>query len=153
MSSHPRRNNTGMNTSLSMISKYASYFHDGIIYDIKHVKNKMTLSMESAELLPEWNEDNITLSKRNTISGNLHLEGLGNISINGQLYNDILIKTYDSSDVYTFEIQLKKVVLLISWINYPPKPREETPFSEYEIEAEKIYWENIPNLFDGLWGK
>lgn len=28
--------------------------------------------------------------------------------------------------------------MLISWINYPPKLREETPFSEYEIESEKI---------------
>ena len=111
----------------------------------------MVNALESAELLPEWNEDNITHSKRNTISGKLHLEDLGSIRNNGQIYNKKLVKTYDSSDVYTFEIYPKKILLLISWINYPPKPREETPFSEYEIEAEKIVWENIPTLFDASW--
>ncbi len=133
------------------IHKYAGYFHDGIVHDIEYTKNKMILALESAELLPEWNEDNITLSKRNTISGKLHLEDLGSIRVNGQIYNKKLVKTYDSSDIYTFEIHSKKILLLISWINYPPKPREETPFSEYEIEAEKIIWENIPTLFDALW--
>lgn len=133
------------------IEKYTSYFHDGTVHDIKYIKNKIIIAMESAELRPEWNEDNIALSKRNTISGNLHLENFGNIRINGQIYREKIIKTYDSSDVYTFEIHPNKVLLLISWINYPPKPREETPFSEYEIEAEKIYWENIPTLFDAHW--
>ncbi len=133
------------------IEKYTSYFHDGTVHDIKYTKNQIMIAMESAELRPEWNEDNITLSKRNTISGNLHLEDFGNIRINGQIYKEKLLKTYDSSDVYTFEIHPNKVLLLISWINYPPKPREETPFSEYEIEAKKIYWENIPTLFDAHW--
>jgi hypothetical protein len=130
------------------LEKYTSYFHDGTVHDIKYIKNTIIISIESAELRPEWNEDNIALSKRNTISGNLHLENFGNIRINGKIYKEKLVKTYDSSDVYTFEIHARKVLLLISWINYPPKRREETPFSEYEIEAEKIYWENIPTLFD-----
>ena len=130
------------------INKYTSYFHDGTIHDIKYKKNKIIIAIESAELRPEWNKDNIKLSKRNTISGNLYLENFGNIRINGQIYKEALIKNYDSSDVYTFEIHPNKVLLLISWINYPPKLREETPFSEYEIEAEKIYWENVPDLFD-----
>jgi hypothetical protein len=130
------------------LEKCTSYFHDGTVHDVKYIKNEIIFSMESAELLPEWDKDSIALSKHNTISGNLHLENFGKIRINGQIYKEKLVKTYDSSDIYTFEIHPKKVFLLISWINYPPKPREETPFSEYEIEAEKIYWENIPTLFE-----
>lgn len=139
---------TGHSMKRFKLEKYTSYFHDGIVHDIKYIKNKIIIAMESAELRPEWNEDGIELSKRNTISGNLHLENFGKIRINSQIYGGKLTKTYDSSDVYTFEIYPKKVLLLISWTNYPPKPREDTPFSEYEIEAEKIYWENIPALFD-----
>src|SRR5262245_12185926 len=130
------------------ISKYADFFHDGTIHDISHIKDQMRISMESAELLTEWNEDNVTLSKHNRIEGYLRLENIKNIQINEKPYFGILRKTYDSSDIYDFEIRENKVILLVQWINYPPKPREETDFFTIEIEAEKIYWENIPTLFD-----
>jgi hypothetical protein len=62
-----------VNNKQIKIEKYASLFHDGDISQIKHVNNEIELWMESAEILPEWNEDNILLSKRNTITGKLHL--------------------------------------------------------------------------------
>lgn len=132
------------------IRKYAGFFHDGTIHDVNHVKNKIIILMESAELLPEWNEDNIALSKYGTISGHLHLEDIQSIFIDEKPYFGILKKTYDSSDVFHFEIQKNKVTLLVQWINYPPKPREETDVFTIEIEAKKIYWENIPSLFESM---
>lgn len=68
------------------IDKYTSFFHDGIVHNIVHKNDKLELSMESAELIPEWNEDNIDLSKRSTISGILYLERIKSIEINGELY-------------------------------------------------------------------
>ena len=130
------------------INKYTGYFHDGTVHDIDHSNNKMEISMESAEILSEWNKDNIPLSKHSRISGKLHLEEIKSIRINDKIYNGKLKKTYDSSDVYDFEIQKNKVILLISWINYPPKPPEKTDIFTIEIEVGRIYWENSPTLFD-----
>lgn len=135
------------------IKKYTAFFHDGIIHNIKYFNNEIILELESAELLPEWNKDKIILSERNTISGKLHLENYGNIWINGKVFKEKLVKNYDSSDIYDFEIHHNKVLLFVSWINYPLKKREETPHYKYEIEAEKIYLENLPNLFDEHWRK
>lgn len=133
------------------ISKYTSYFHDGLVHDIKHNENTIELSIESAELLPEWNEENIILSKRNTITGKLHLEGVSSVKINGKSLRDKLIKNYDDGNIYHIEIQGKKLLLEVSWENYPPKKREETDVFTIYIEAEKIYWENILTLFDAIW--
>ena len=130
------------------ISKYTGFFHDGTVHDISHVKDKMRISMESAELLPAWNKAKIPLSKYNRMAGYLHLEDIKSIQIDEKPYTGILKKTYDSSEVYDLTILENKVILLVQWINYPPKPREETDVFTIEIEAKKIYWENIPSLFD-----
>ena len=52
---------------------------------------------------------------------------------------------YDSGSILDFEILNHKVILGIEWTDYPPKPRK-SDFSTIEIEAEKIWWENIPDL-------
>ena len=133
------------------IEKYASYFHDGIVFDLKHEENKINIAMESAELRPAWNQDNIILSKRRTISGRLHLEKIKTIKVNEKLCHDELVKSYDEGNIYHFEIKNMSLKLEVSWENYPPKPKEETDVFTIEIEAEKIYWENIPTLFDVYW--
>lgn len=129
------------------IQNYTSYFHDGTVHDINHVKNHMEIAMESAQLLPAWNEDAIKLSKYDTISGRLHLDKIKSIRVNENNYTGELRKTYDSSDINHFEILSNKAILLIRWINYPPNPYEETDIFTIEIEADEIYWENVPNLF------
>jgi len=140
-----------MKNPRTFIDKYTSYFHDGIVHDIKHLKKNITISIESAQLLPEWNLDNIVLSNRDTISGNLHLEEVKIIFVNRKIHNNKLIKTYDDGSIYHFGIQNNKMILQVSWENYPPKQREETDVFTIEIEAEKITWENIPTLFDASW--
>lgn len=138
------------------INKYTAYFHDGTVHDIKHKKNRIELSIESAELLPEWNEDNILLSNRETLSGNLHLEGVSSIKINEVPFHgvlSVLINTYDDGYIFHIEIHGNKLTLLVSWMrHYQKRYSEETDLFTIQIEAEKIYWENIPDLFDADWG-
>jgi hypothetical protein len=131
------------------LNKYASFFHDGCIIDIKQNNNRIDISMESSELWPEWNEDNVPLSVSKTIKGKLHLEGVKNIISNHHPQN-ILKMIYDIGEILDFDISTNnKIKLLVTWVNYPPKDRIE--MSELiEIEAEKIYWENIPNLYDPM---
>jgi hypothetical protein len=44
------------------LKKYSTYFHDGGLINVEHNKGSLTLSMESNQLWPDWNEDNIPLS-------------------------------------------------------------------------------------------
>ena len=133
------------------ISKYADYFHDGKIYDMKHSKDNIVLSLESAELLPEWNEDNLILSKFNAIAGNLHLEGVKKIYINDKISHTKFEMIYDVGEVYDLEVGKTKILLEAIWRNDPPKLPEETDLFIYKIEAENIYWENIPTAYDVFW--
>jgi len=107
----------------------------------------MKIGMESAELQPEWNEDNIDLSKDRTLSGWLYLENIKSVRVDEQPYIGILEKKHDSSDISHFEIKQNKVIIFVSWINYFPTS-EETDVYLIEIKAEKIYWENVPSLFE-----
>lgn len=128
------------------INKYTSFFHDGTIMDIKRMGDEIEVLMESCQVRPEWNKDKIPLSDYQTIKGKLRLEGVKSISVNQRSINDIKM-VYDSSDISTFDIYNNKVKFLVTWIDYPPKKRREIT-ETIEIEANKIYWENIPNLID-----
>ncbi len=134
------------------IKKYATFFHDGEVREINHVKNDLELWMESAQLISEWNEDNVALSKRDTISGKLHLIGPKRIKENENTNLEIFkIKSgYENGTVYRFSIDANTISLQIWWMKYSPEYEESGTF-RYEIEAEKIYWENIPTLFDDYW--
>jgi hypothetical protein len=131
------------------ISKYD--FHDGYVVDIKHINNKIEISMESAEISEEELKDDIALSDRNTIKGKLHIDGIKNININSKIFFEKIVKTYDEGNIYSFDIQQNTLILIVSWINHAPKIYEETDFFRIEIEAEKIYWENIPDLANPFW--
>jgi hypothetical protein len=133
------------------IEKYASYFHDGIVFDLEHENDKISFAVESAELRPEWNRDKLILSKRHTISGILHLEEVKSIKINDKPCHSELVKSYDDGNIYHLEIKGDILIIELSWENYPPKRREETDVFIIEIQAKKIYWENIPALFDKYW--
>jgi len=54
---------------------------------------------------------------------------------------------YDSAEILHLEILQNKIKLFIEWENFPPHPKV-TVYSALEIEADKIWWENIPNLYD-----
>ncbi len=47
--------------ALHMINKYGGYFHDGSIHQIKYQDKEIIISMERAELLPEWYWDRVNI--------------------------------------------------------------------------------------------
>ena len=131
------------------ISKYD--FHDGYIIDMKHVNDKIEIFMESAEISNEELEDNIILSDHNTIKGKLHVQGIESIEVNGKSFSGKFVKTYEEGNIYSFSIKENTVILVVSWINHPPKMQEELDFFRIEVKSDKIFWENIPDLINPFW--
>jgi hypothetical protein len=129
------------------LSKYSGYFHDGNLVSFKHIGNKLEISMQSAEIDPEDMIQNMPPLNKNKITGKLYLDGVEKIIINHEPFTGVLKKQYDGGSVLDFEISEHKIFLGIEWTDYPPKPRK-SDFSAIEIEAESIYWENIPDLPD-----
>lgn len=129
------------------IKKYTSYFHDGGIIAIRQMGNDIEISMDSSQLWPEWNEDNIPLSDEETIKGKLHLKDIESIIINDEP-RPILKMLYDTGTILRLKIYDNDTLkLLVVWDNFPPK--EEGHITELiEIKFKEIYWENIPDLFD-----
>ncbi|PCI92282.1 hypothetical protein COB11_07805 [Candidatus Aerophobetes bacterium] len=132
------------------INNYTSYFHDGSLIDINHDNTTIILSMESAEISSEENQDNISLSEHNTIKGKLHIEGINSIFEGDELISIHLRMLYDSAGILHFKIHATTVQLDIEWVNYPPHP-EITAYAFYHIKGKKIWWENIPDLYDPFW--
>ena len=129
------------------IAKYAAFFHDGSVFDMQHTGNKIELSMASVELDKEEIKDNIILSKDDSIQGKLHIEGVASIIIDGKKHANKIKKRYDRGRIFDFEITNHSMEISIDWVNFPPKS-EVNEFSVIKIEAEKIWWENIPDLED-----
>jgi hypothetical protein len=122
--------------------------------EIKHIEDEIVLSMESAEIDEEEIKDyiapskvDIILSKDDRIRGKLHIAEVKNIKINDKAFSGILKKMYDYAGIFDFEIKKNTVELSIKWGTYSFDPNFNE-FSVIEIEAEKIYWENIPDLED-----
>lgn len=131
------------------ISKYD--FHDGYLIDMKQINNNIEIVMESAEIWEEDLQDNIIVSEHNTIKGKLHLEKIKNLKINDKIVNEVFVKKYDRGDIFSFDIEGNTATLVLSWENCHPHPYERTDFFTIEIEAEKIWWENIPDLINPYW--
>ncbi|MBM3910632.1 MAG: hypothetical protein FJ356_03175 [Thaumarchaeota archaeon] len=131
----------------SIISKYTSYFHDGSLIAINYGNDdtELTLTMESAEVDPEDIKDPIPLAKEDRIKGKLHLKGVKSIYINDKKIFSPLKMNYDDGEILHLKIKNNKVLLDISWCNYPPKARD-TDFSSITINVEDVRWENIPDL-------
>ncbi len=131
------------------ISEYTAFFHDGSLMEIEHKNNKIVLTMSSAEMDEEDLKEPIELSIDDCIVGKLHIEGVKIIKIGGNLLKEPLKKEYDDGHIFDFEINGNTVTLSIQWVNYPRK-LETNFFSVITIVGDKIYWENIPDLENGL---
>lgn len=129
------------------ISKYQEFFHDGSIIDISHHKNNIILFIESAEMDEGDITNNIPLSKDDSLKGKLHINGIHSIIINKQPFVGTLKKTYDHGSIFELSIKKKSIEICVEWVDFLPKP-QRTDFSVIKIKAEKIYWDNIPNLPD-----
>jgi len=127
------------------IKNYTSFFHDGSILNITHSGNRMTISMESAEMDEEDLVDDLALSKNNRIKGKLYIEGIKSIKENGEIDLDVYLMKGEYAEIFHFKLHSKKVEFEISWNSSPPSPCIMN-FYTVEIEAENIWWENIPDL-------
>lgn len=129
------------------ISEYTSFFHDGSIIDIQQDKNEILISMESAEISNVDLQNKLTLTEQNTLKGVLHIYKPINVSIDNELLNNNLKMIADVAGILNFDLNKNKIRFFIEWINYPPKKQIEK-YSDLQIESDKIYWENNPNIFD-----
>lgn len=122
------------------ISKYADCFHDGCVDDIKHEKNKLVISLESAVIEDaRLIRDKWCLSDSCTFKGTLNFYNIKRIVLGDKPYEGVLCMEYDDGDILDFEIKGHVAFFLIEWRNFPPKTRK-TDVSKIEIEAEKIEW-------------
>lgn len=135
----------GLITNIMDISKYSGLFHDGSIIKITHESNELIFFIESAQVYQE-NVD-IPLSEDHRIKGNLHVKRIKSILIDEQPFIGTFKQTYDYGGIFDLVIEKNFVEISIKWEDFPPKPRKED-FSVIQIQAEDIYWENIPNLPD-----
>jgi len=126
------------------ISEFAPYFHDGTIFSIKQNGSSIEIYMQSSELDKEVGTTN-SLSKYHRLAGKLHLDGIKKIRDNNKDLIHGLTMKYQSACILNLEVKNGKLILDIEWKNYPPNP-DKTEYSFYEVQAEKIWWENIPEL-------
>lgn len=128
------------------ISKYKDFFHDGSLLAIEYQGETIILSMKSAEVALEELPGNIALSSDDSITGKLHISNVKTIEVNEEPFWGILTKDYDSAEILDFEMDDPNTISLgIQWGNYPPRPNV-SDFSTITIKAEKVWWENIPDL-------
>ncbi len=130
------------------LKKYEGYFHDGGINIISQQGDKIEIWMESCEILPEWIEVDLPLSKSNAIAGKLILSGVKKIIVDTSSVSEFK-QVYDSAIILQLNIFDDNVDLLIEWCNYPPKERS-FKFEHIIIFASTIEWENIPDLLDSF---
>jgi hypothetical protein len=130
------------------LKNYTGYFHDGSLLDIKHGEKSISIKLESAQLLPEWKVENVFLSQERTIFVVLYLEDIKNIKINRVPIYGKLKMHYDSAEIASFEIEKNKIILGINWYKF--KPNFQIDYSLIEIEANKITWENQPEISDKI---
>jgi hypothetical protein len=105
----------------------------------------MLISMESAEMDLDDVKDDVLLSEDDRIKGLLHIEEIKAISENGKAYLDYLKMKREDAEILHFEFQKNRVKFDIMWSSFPPHSNTED-FSTIEIQADKIWWENNPDL-------
>ncbi len=134
------------------LSKYTGYFHDGGLIGVKKTEKNMELFLRSCEISSDEPIDRKILSQDNALKGKLCLTGVKWVKVDDKEDKEIPWKEYDDGEILRLRINNNKVFLLIEWTNFPPKTRVND-VSTIEIEAEKIRWENIPELSDDYFKK
>ncbi|MGE0010487.1 MAG: hypothetical protein AB7F19_00810 [Candidatus Babeliales bacterium] len=130
------------------ISHYTSYFHDGSIIAIQHKNTELLISMESAELSRDDLTEDITLSEHSSLKGILHLKRIKSIYVDEQAFiGKLVTHATKSSRILDFSIKGTKVHFFIEWSTIPVNPLLDE-FNDIVVEADEIYWENKPDLYD-----
>jgi hypothetical protein len=126
------------------INKYTSFFHDGSIFKIDHKENFITIYMQSAEMHEEDIVDDLILTKKDRIRGNLHIEGVKKVINNHKEILEKIGMKFPKAEILDFDLYENKVELQILWNTIPMGDRSND-FSALEITADKIWWENLPD--------
>ena len=126
------------------ITRYTSYFHDGEILAITHINNNIEMVLKSAEVDATIVND-VALSMDNRIKGKLHIIGVNLIMNNGVKFNEKMKLLFRDNDLLHLKINENIVFCEIGWRG---TNLGEIDFSDLEIHATSIWWENIPDLYD-----
>jgi len=133
--------------SLVNISRYSGYFHDGDLYDVRQRQGGIDFYLGSVIVCPDDIESDVVLSKNGTIQGVLHLEGVQK-NVNGsESFLRGLLSRFPGAEVLDFEVDNCKMKLGVLWKRFPYDP-SNSDYTVTEIQAQNIWWENIPNLED-----
>ena len=128
------------------IGRYTSYFHDGEILDITHINNNIKMILKSSEVDISAVK-NIELSVDNRIKGALHIIGVNLILNNGIKFNGKMKLIFPDNDLLHLKIHKNVVFCEVNWRDGSLGLNE---FSDLEIHATSVWWENIPDLLDPL---
>ncbi len=129
------------------IVPYTSYFHDGEVLDISHINNNIEMVLKSAEIDANLVKD-IPLSLGHRIKGKLHICGVKLIFNNGVEFDEKMKLIFSDNDLLHLKINGNIVFCEIGWRG---TALGEIDFSDLEIHATNIWWENIPDLPDLFW--
>jgi hypothetical protein len=124
------------------IKKYSSFFHDGSIFSINQEPDRIEIWIESSELLPEWNIDNLSLSSSNTIRGKLFLYEITNVFLDETLVETIQRKQCDL-EILRFSIENNVIKFLVNTFDYTTR---NVTYEDITIHANRIEWKNDPTL-------
>lgn len=104
------------------ITSYAYNFHDGEIIDIKHINDKIEISMESFAF--ELNEiiNDIFLSDWHTLKGKLHINDVKSVAIDNVLIPQLKM-VYDDYEILDLIFEHNNITILVIVRNFPPKKK------------------------------
>ncbi|MDP1607684.1 MAG: hypothetical protein Q8L98_00010 [Chlamydiales bacterium] len=123
------------------ITKYTSYFHDGEVLNVEHNDGNIKISMRSAEIDLD-SIDPVLLTKDNRLVGILHVNGVKLIINNEKKFEQKMKMLLSDNDLLHLEIKEGVVFCEIGWRGGNPC---QFDFSAFEIHADEIWWENMPD--------
>lgn len=123
------------------IEKYATYFHDGTIYELLIVNKNISITMESACLKEEENEDEQPLSRFGSIRGTLYLNEIFDLKINNEQAN-INELIYNFGDILHLRFKENQILLTVIWFSEDGSDI----YQELKFLVRDYFFENIPSL-------
>jgi uncharacterized membrane protein YhaH (DUF805 family) len=141
------------NETTADITRFTGFFHDGDLISIENLEDSMILTMRSSEVDSPifelfddfaFPDDLVSADKR--IKGKLHITGLKSTTINDEKFSGVLSVNHGLVEIAGLDIKNHSKVLLNIFWEHQADRADRSYFSSICIEAEKVRWENLPNL-------
>lgn len=124
------------------INNYVDYFHDGVLCAIDYINNNIIIALTSCELFPEDLVDDAATSDDYSLHGKFHIEGVKEIIFEEKTLTEKLKMKHICGSIFDLKLSPQTIELQIVW----DTPDLYTPdFSVIQIQAQNIWWENLPN--------